>query len=76
MILRNLDTMEAVKLNVFHWHLTDDQGFRVESKVFPKLHELGTENGEYYTQEDIRRIVSLRPRPRHPHHPRVRHARP
>jgi hexosaminidase len=57
-ILRTLDTMEAVKLNVFHWHLTDDQGFRVESKVFPKLHELGTENGEYYTQDDIRRVVA------------------
>ena len=57
-ILRTLDTMEAVKLNVFHWHLTDDQGFRVESKVFPKLHQLGTENDEYYTQDDIRRIVA------------------
>ncbi|MCC6588214.1 MAG: family 20 glycosylhydrolase [Bryobacterales bacterium] len=56
-IERTLDTMEAVKLNVFHWHLTDDQGFRVESKVFPKLHELGTE-GDYYTQEDIRHIIS------------------
>ena len=57
-ILRTLDTMEAVKLNVFHWHLTDDQGFRIESKVFPKLHQLGTKNGEYYTQDDIRRIVA------------------
>ena len=41
-IKRNLDAMEAVKLNVFHWHLTDDQGFRVESQVFPKLHSLGS----------------------------------
>ncbi|MDZ4800697.1 MAG: family 20 glycosylhydrolase [Bryobacteraceae bacterium] len=57
-ILRTLDTMEAVKLNVFHWHLTDDQGFRVESKLFPKLHQLGTENGEYYSQDEIRRIIS------------------
>lgn len=54
---RNLDAMAAVKLNVFHWHLTDDQGFRVESKVFPRLHELGS-NGEYYTQEQIREIVA------------------
>jgi hexosaminidase len=36
-IERNLDAMEAVKLNVFHWHLSEDQGFRVESKVFPLL---------------------------------------
>ena len=33
---RNLDAMAAVKLNVFHWHLTEDQGFRVESKKFPQ----------------------------------------
>lgn len=56
-IERTLDTMEAVKLNVFHWHLTDDQGFRVESKVFPKLHTLGTE-GDFYTQAEIRHIVA------------------
>ena len=36
-IKRNLDAMAAVKLNVFHWHLTEDQGFRIESKLFPKL---------------------------------------
>jgi hexosaminidase len=36
-IERNLDGMEAVKLNVFHWHLSEDQGFRVESKQFPLL---------------------------------------
>src|SRR5215470_14595993 len=45
---RNLDAMAAVKLNVFHWHLTEDQGFRVESKKFPKLHQLGSD-GNYYT---------------------------
>ncbi len=55
-IERTLDAMEAVKLNVFHWHLTDDQGFRVESKVFPKLHTLGTE-GDFYTQAEIRHII-------------------
>jgi hexosaminidase len=55
-IERNLDAMAAVKLNVFHWHLSDDQGFRVESKVFPKLHQLGSD-GHFYTQADVRRIV-------------------
>ena len=48
----------AVKFNVFHWHLSEDQGFRVESKRFPKLHELGS-NGFYYTQEQIREVVEF-----------------
>lgn len=54
---RNLDGMAAVKLNVMHWHLTEDQGFRVESKVFPRLHELGSD-GDYYTQEQVREILA------------------
>ena len=40
-VQRNIDAMAAVKLNVLHWHLSDDQGFRVESKVFPKLAGIG-----------------------------------
>jgi hexosaminidase len=56
-ILRNLDAMAAVKMNVLHWHLSDDQGFRVESKRYPKLHELGSD-GQYYTQQQIRDIVA------------------
>lgn len=55
-ILRNLDAMAMLKMNVFHWHLTDYQGFRVESKAFPKLHELGSE-GNYYTQKEIKAVV-------------------
>lgn len=55
-IHRNLDAMAAVKLNVLHWHLSEDQGFRVESKRYPRLHELGS-NGDYYTQDQIREIV-------------------
>ena len=56
-IKRNLDAMAAVKLNVFHWHLTDDQGFRIESKKHPQLHLLGS-HGQYYTQEEIKHIVN------------------
>jgi len=55
-ILRNLDAMAAVKMNVLHLHLTDHQGFRIESKVYPKLHEMGSE-GNYYTQQEIREIL-------------------
>lgn len=54
---RNLDAMAAVKLNVLHWHLTEDQGFRVESKKFPKLHQLGSD-GNYYTQEQVKEIIA------------------
>jgi len=53
---RNLDGMAAVKLNVLHWHLSDDQGFRVESKVWPKLHELGSD-GLYYNQAQINEVI-------------------
>lgn len=53
---RNLDAMASVKLNVFHWHLTDDQGFRVESKVYPRLQEEASD-GLFYTQEQIKDLV-------------------
>ena len=55
-IRQNLDGMEAVKLNVFHWHLSDDQGFRMESKTFPLLQEKGSD-GFYYTQDQVRGIL-------------------
>jgi len=54
---RNLDAMASVKLNVFHWHLTDDQGFRVESKAFPSLHKLASD-GLFYTQDQVREVVA------------------
>ena len=54
---RNLDAMASVKLNVFHWHLTDDQGFRVESKAFPRLHKLASD-GLFYTQDQVREVVA------------------
>ncbi len=54
---RNLDAMAAVKLNVLHWHLTEDQGFRIESKKFPKLHQMGSD-GNFYTQEQAREVIA------------------
>jgi len=54
---RNLDGMAAVKLNVFHWHLSDNQGFRVESKKFPKLTEMGSD-GLFYTQDEVRDLIA------------------
>jgi hexosaminidase len=56
-VKRNLDGMEAVKMNVFHWHLSDNEGFRVESRKFPKLQESGSD-GQYYTQEEIRDLIA------------------
>jgi hexosaminidase len=54
---RNLDGMAAVKLNVFHWHLSDNQGFRVESRKFPKLQEMGSD-GLFYTQNEVRDLIA------------------
>ncbi|HEY7684937.1 MAG TPA: family 20 glycosylhydrolase [Gemmatimonadales bacterium] len=55
-IKRTLDGMAAVKLNVLHWHLSDDQGFRVESLRYPRLHGQGSD-GLYYTQAQIQDVV-------------------
>lgn len=54
------------KLNKFHWHLSDDQGFRIESKKFPELIQIGSIRKEddgaitkgFYTQKEIRDIIS------------------
>lgn len=55
-IERTLDGMAMVKMNVFHWHLSDDQGFRAESKLYPKLTSVAS-NGEFYTQAQMREVV-------------------
>lgn len=55
-IKRNLDGMAAVKMNVLHLHLSEDQGFRIESRSFPKLHQMGS-NGQYFTQAQIKDII-------------------
>ena len=53
---RNIDGMEAVKMNVFHLHISDNQGWRFESKKFPKLQEMGSD-GNYFTQDQLRDLV-------------------
>jgi len=55
-IKRQIDGMAAAKLNAFHWHLTDDQGWRFESKSYPKLHKLASD-GQYYSQQEIKEVV-------------------
>ncbi|AZM46312.1 beta-N-acetylhexosaminidase [Streptomyces sp. WAC 06738] len=73
-VLRVLDQMALHKLNVLHFHLTDDQGWRLEVKRYPRLTEVGSwrteskpgwnetgdgrPHGGYYTQDDIREIVA------------------
>jgi hexosaminidase len=69
-IMRFIDWMALHKLNVFHWHLTDDQGWRLEIKKYPRLTEVGAWRipagaagaagpyGGFYTQDDVRRIVA------------------
>jgi len=64
-IKKSLDVMALFKLNRMHWHLTDDQGWRIEIRQYPKLTEVGAkriegegfEYGGYYTQEEIKEIV-------------------
>jgi hexosaminidase len=56
-IKRNLDAMAAVKLNVLHWHISENQGFRIESKRFPKLQGMGSD-GLFYTQDQVRGIIA------------------
>ncbi len=56
-IERNIDGMEAVKLNVLHLHLSDDEGFRVQSKKCPRLTEMSSDS-LYYTQDQIRELIA------------------
>ncbi len=66
-IKRNLDVMAMLKMNKMHWHLTEDQGWRIEIKKYPKLTEVGSKrvDGEgttygpfFYTQDEIKDIVA------------------
>jgi len=56
-IERNIDGMAAVKLNILHLHLSDDEGFRVESRRCPKLTGLASD-GLFYTQDQIRKLIA------------------
>lgn len=55
-IKRQIDGMAAAKLNVFHWHLTDDQGWRFASTRYPKLQQQASD-GLFYTQAQMKEIV-------------------
>jgi hexosaminidase len=73
-IKKFIDLMAIHKLNTFHWHLTDDQGWRIEIKKYPNLTTIGSKrintikepyqrnsyepHEGFYTQEDIREIVA------------------
>ena len=54
---RQVNLLSELKLNVLHLHLTDDQGWRFESKAFPKLQEAGGE-GKFYTQEQLKELAA------------------
>lgn len=63
-VKKYIDRIARYKMNIFHWHLTEDQGWRIEMKKYPKLTEIGAwrmangqQYGGYYTQDDIREIV-------------------
>ncbi len=66
-IKKQLDVLALFKVNKFHWHLTDDQGWRIEIKKYPELTKTGTQRTEsegniygpyFYTQEQIKEVVA------------------
>ena len=65
-VKKHIDVLALFKINRLHWHLTEDQGWRIEIKKYPKLAEIGskridgegTEYGGFYTQEEIKEIVA------------------
>jgi len=65
-IKKQLDVLSLFKINIMHWHLTDDQGWRIEIKKYPKLTEIGSRRIEgegfeygpfFYTQEEVKEVV-------------------
>lgn len=56
-IKRQLEGMAAAKINVFHWHLTDDQGWRFASDHYPKLQQLASD-GLFYSKAQMQEVVT------------------
>ncbi len=60
-LLREIDLLSRYKINVFHWHLADNQGWRLESRIYPQLNSdsaYSREPGKYYTIEQARSLVA------------------
>jgi hexosaminidase len=56
-IKKIIDQAALLKLNYLHFHLSDDQGWRIESLLYPKLHEVSGKDG-YYTQQELKELVT------------------
>jgi hexosaminidase len=65
-IKKMIDNLALHKMNVLHWHLTEDQGWRIEIDAYPNLTEVGawrteldgTKHGGFYSKEEIREIIT------------------
>ena len=63
LLKRDIDLMSAYKLNVFHWHLTDNPAWRIECKAYPQLNDAqyqtkGRDEGKFYTYDEIRDVIA------------------
>ena len=63
LLKRDIDLMSAYKLNVFHWHLTDNPAWRIECKVYPQLNDAkyqtkGRDEGRFYSYDEIRDVIA------------------
>lgn len=63
MLKRELDLFSQYKLNVFHWHLTDNPAWRIECKAYPQLNDprfqrKGRDEGKFYTYDEIRDVIA------------------
>ena len=65
-VKKQIDVLASYKINRMHWHLTDDQGWRIEIRKYPRLTQVGAQRTEgdgsitrgYYTQDEIRDVVA------------------